>query len=171
MANISDDKIQEFLSMFNGDILAANTALNQYSRRQDAGRTLTYGPPRPASEEIISIQNISKQYRLGNQTVNALRNITLSIGKGEFVAITGASGSGKSTLLQMIGCLDKPTLGNVVIEGKEITKLSDNALSELRQTSIGFIFQSFYLQPFLHLDDNLAVPAMFTNKKKKEINK
>ena len=170
MANISDDKIQEFLSMFNGDTLAAHTALNQYRRRQDAGRALTHGPLRQASEEVVSIQNVSKQYRLGNQTVNALRNITLSIGKGEFVAITGASGSGKSTLLQMIGCLDKPTLGNVVIEGKEITKLSDNALSELRQTSIGFIFQSFYLQPFLHLDDNLAVPAMFTNKKKKEIN-
>lgn len=121
------------------------------------------------TEEIILVQAVSKQYKLGRQVVTALRNVTLSIKKAEFVAITGASGSGKSTLLQIIGCLDKPTSGSVIIESKEATKLSDNALSKLRQNAIGFIFQSFYLQPFLRLDDNLAVPAMFTNKKKKDI--
>ncbi|NCU29741.1 ABC transporter ATP-binding protein [Candidatus Saccharibacteria bacterium] len=121
------------------------------------------------SEEIISLQNVSKRYELGKQTVDALRDVSLSVGKGEFIAITGASGSGKSTLLQIIGCLDKPTSGSVAVESKQTTSLGDNALSELRQNSIGFIFQSFYLQPFLRLDDNLSVPAMFTNKKKKDI--
>ena len=115
------------------------------------------------------MQNVSKHYRLGKQTVEALSDVSLSISKGEFVAITGASGSGKSTLLQIIGCLDKPTSGKVVVESKETTSLSDSALSELRKNAIGFIFQSFYLQPFLRLNDNLAVPAMFTNPKKKNI--
>jgi ABC-type lipoprotein export system ATPase subunit len=112
------------------------------------------------------LQNVSKRYKLGGQTVEALRDVSLSIDKGEFVAITGASGSGKSTLLHMIGCLDRPTSGNVIIESKNTANLGDNALSELRQHSVGFIFQSFYLQPFLRLKDNLAVPAMFTNKQK-----
>ncbi|HWT40661.1 MAG TPA: ABC transporter ATP-binding protein [Dongiaceae bacterium] len=120
-------------------------------------------------EEIISIQAVSKQYKLGKQTVNALHDVTLSISKGEFVAITGASGSGKSTLLQIIGCLDKPTSGSITVASKETTNLGDNALSELRQNTVGFIFQSFYLQSFLRLDDNLAVPAMFTDQKKKDI--
>lgn len=89
--------------------------------------------------------------------------------EGEFVALTGPSGSGKSTLLQTIGCLDKPTNGQVVVYGKDATKLGDNALSDLRKSTIGFVFQSFYLQPFLNLKDNLAVPAMFTNTKKKDM--
>jgi ABC-type lipoprotein export system ATPase subunit len=118
---------------------------------------------------VVSVKNASKAYKLGKQTVHALRDVSLSIGKGELIAITGASGSGKSTLLQLIGCLDKPTSGDVVIEGKMTTKLSDNKLSELRQSAIGFIFQSFYLQPFLRLRDNLAVPAMFTGRKKDRI--
>lgn len=168
MADISDDKIKEFLSMFNGDASAAHAALSQY-QQQDVDRVPTREPLRLADEEIISLQSVSKRYKLGKQTVDALRDVTLTIGKGEFVAITGASGSGKSTLLQIIGCLDKPTSGKVIVELKETTSLGDNALSELRQSAIGFIFQSFYLQPFLRLSDNLAVPAMFTNEKKKDI--
>lgn len=170
MENNNDSKIKEFISLFDGDISAAHTALTRYHQRQQA--TVAARPsqqPRQNTEEIISVNNMSKRYKLGKQTVDALRDVSLSIRKGEFVAITGASGSGKSTLLQMIGCLDKPTSGSVIVEGKETTKLGDNILSELRQETIGFIFQSFYLQPFLRLDDNLAVPAMFTNKKKKDI--
>lgn len=168
--NDKDSQIKDFLSLFDGDISAAHAALTRYQQRQQA--TAFRRPssqPRRNIEEIISVKNISKRYKLGKQTVDALKDVSLSIGKGEFVAITGASGSGKSTLLQMIGCLDKPTSGSVVIEDRDTTKLGDNALSELRQKSIGFIFQSFYLQPFLRLNDNLAVPAMFTNQKKKEI--
>ena len=119
-----------------------------------------------SNKTAILLDNISKDYKLGKQTVKALRGINLAIERGELVAITGASVSGKSTLLQIIGCLDQPTSGSVVIESKETTSLRDNQLSQLRQNTIGFVFQSFYLQPFLQLSDNIAVPAMFTAKKK-----
>ena len=144
-------------------------ALDKYEQPDLADTSSANRQLQPTGDEIISVQQVSKRYTLGKQTVDALREVTLSIGKGEFVAITGASGSGKSTLLQIIGCLDKPTSGRVVVESKETTHLSDNALSELRQHAIGFIFQLFYLQPFLRLNDNLAVPAMFTREKKKDI--
>lgn len=188
MTVTADDKVKEFLASFDGDIAAARAALDVYERQQNsdtkirqdlapdkyehpdlANTSSAARQPQSASNEIVSVQQVSKCYALGKQTVDALREVTLSIGKGEFVAITGASGSGKSTLLQIIGCLDKPTSGRVVVESKETTHLSDNALSELRQHAIGFIFQSFYLQPFLRLNDNLAVPAMFTREKKKDI--
>ena len=171
MTTISDDKIKEFTSLFDGDIASARAALDSYEQRRNMSITTSHANRRLRSigDEIISVQHVSKHYLLGNQTVDALRGVTLSVGKGEFIAITGASGSGKSTLLQIIGCLDKPTSGRVVIESKETTRLSDSALSDLRQHAIGFIFQSFYLQPFLCVKDNLAVPAMFTDKKKKDI--
>lgn len=119
-----------------------------------------------SSQTAIFLNNVSKDYKLGKQTVKALRGINLAIKQGELITITGASGSGKSTLLQIIGCLDQPTSGSVVIESKETTNLRDSQLSQLRQNTIGFVFQSFYLQPFLQLSDNIAVPAMFTAKKK-----
>lgn len=171
MADTTDDKIKELLSLFDEDVSAVHAALDRYEQRRQTtdSNISSRNQPRPQGEEVISMREISKHYKLGKQTVEALRSVSLSIRKGEFVAITGASGSGKSTLLQMIGCLDQPTSGSVIIESKETTKLGDNALSELRQKSIGFIFQSFYLQPFLRLNDNLAVPAMFTSEKKKDI--
>lgn len=166
MTDIPNDKIQEFLSLFDGDVSAAQSALGQYTQQKNPVNTQL---PHSVAEEIVSVQNISKRYKRGKQTVEALRDVSLSIGKGQFIAITGASGSGKSTLLQIIGCLDKPTSGRVLVEAKDTTSLGDNALSELRKKTIGFIFQSFYLQPFLRLNDNLAVPAMFTRDKKKDI--
>lgn len=168
MSQVSDEKIKEFISLFGGNSADAREALMLYEHRLN-NRDFTIRQTTVTSEEIISLQNVSKRYELGKQTVDALRDVSLSVGKGEFIAITGASGSGKSTLLQIIGCLDKPTSGSVAVESKQTTSLGDNALSELRQNSIGFIFQSYYLQPFLRLDDNLSVPAMFTNKKKKDI--
>ncbi len=172
MENNKENKIKEFIALFGGDISAAHAALSDYAHRQMptiATSTREYHRNQVAEDEIISVHNASKTYKLGRQTINALRDVTLSIGRGEFVAITGASGSGKSTLLQIIGCLDKPTSGSIAIEEKEVTSLNDRALSRLRQETIGFIFQSFYLQPFLRLNDNVAVPAMFTSKKKKDI--
>lgn len=171
MTTISDDKIKEFISLFDGDIASARAALDSYEQRRDMPITTSHANRRLRSigDEIISVQHVSKHYLLGKQTVDALREVTLSIGKGEFVAIIGASGSGKSTLLQIIGCLDKPTSGRVAVESKETTRLSDSALSDLRQHAIGFIFQSFYLQPFLCVKDNIAVPAMFADRKKKDI--
>lgn len=127
---------------------------------------LPHQNPQTYNEDIIIVENLSKKYKLGKQLVDALKNITLTIHKGEFLALTGSSGSGKSTLLQIIGCLDQPTSGRIVVDGKETPRLNDSALSDLRQSTVGFIFQSFYLQPFLNLADNIAVPAMFTNNKK-----
>lgn len=168
MINDTNEKVKDFIALFNDNVSAAHAALDTYSKQEPAP-SLLRSTPQTAGEVVISAQNVSKRYKLGQQTVDALRNVSLTISKGEFVAITGASGSGKSTLLQIIGCLDKPTSGTVRIESKETTSLGDGALSELRQRAIGFIFQSFYLQPFLRLNDNLTVPAMFTNEKKKVI--
>ncbi len=94
----------------------------------------------------------------------------MTIQQGEFITITGASGSGKSTLLQMIGGLDKPTSGNITIGNVDIAKLSDSKLSSFRNKTIGFVFQFFYLQPFLRLDKNIEVPGMFahTNRKARQ---
>lgn len=163
----ADDKVKEFLASFDGDIAAARAALDSYERQQNSDTKIRqdlaldkHEQPdladtssanrqlQPTGDEIISVQQVSKRYTLGKQTVDALREVTLSIGKGEFVAITGASGSGKSTLLQIIGCLDKPTSGRVAVESKETTHLSDSALSELRQHAIGFIFNRFICSRF-----------------------
>jgi putative ABC transport system ATP-binding protein len=120
-------------------------------------------------QPIVDIVNVSKRYSVGKSTIQALNSISIAINRGEFIAITGESGSGKSTLLQLIGCLDKPTEGQITIEGEDTSTLNDAQLSDLRKKTIGFVFQSFYLQPFLRVDDNIAVPAMFTNQKKKDI--
>lgn len=109
----------------------------------------------------IGLRNISKSYSSGKVTVRALSDINLSINTGELIAITGTSGSGKSTLLQIIGLLDKPTSGEVLFGGQPTSKLSDNQLSSLRNQAIGFVFQSFYLQPNLTVLDNVMLPAMF----------
>ena len=109
----------------------------------------------------IGLRNISKSYSSGKVTVRALSDVNLSINTGELIAITGASGSGKSTLLQIIGLLDKPTSGEVSFSGQLTSKLNDNQLSSLRNRAIGFVFQSFYLQPNLTVLDNVMLPAMF----------
>ena len=103
------------------------------------------------SQNIIEIDALTKVYKRKRQVVKALSGISLDIKKGEFIAITGPSGSGKSTLLQVIGGLDKPTSGSVVVDGSDIALLNDSELSTFRNKTIGFVFQFFYLQPFLNL--------------------
>lgn len=170
MINPLDDAIETIPDPYGeGRSLPHATSCHYRNRYDIEAMTPTNRLHHTGNEEIISLQEVSKQYRLGNQTVSALNGITLSVNRGELIAVTGASGSGKSALLQIIGCLDKPTSGRVAILSKEVTGLSDNTLSELRQKTIGFIFQSFYLQPFLSLEDNLAVPAMFAGKANEEI--
>lgn len=120
-------------------------------------------------QPLVRIEGLTKRYKVGNNEIQALNSVNLDVQEGEFIAITGESGSGKSTLLQLIGCLDKPTSGSVYIGGQNIAELSDARLSNLRQNMIGFVFQSFYLQPFLRLNENVAVPAMFKGTKPKEI--
>ena len=109
----------------------------------------------------IELRDVNKSYSSSKVAVQALSDINLSINAGELIAITGASGSGKSTLLQLIGLLDKPTSGEILFGGQPTSKLNDNQLSNLRNRTIGFVFQSFYLQPNLTVLDNVMLPAMF----------
>lgn len=112
---------------------------------------------------IVSLTNLIKTYRLGQTTVNALRGVNLTLNRGEFTAVVGASGSGKSTLLNIIGCIDEPDTGTVMIDGIDVTKLSDDAKSALRNRKIGFIFQSFNLIPVLSIEENVELPLLINS--------
>lgn len=110
---------------------------------------------------MIRTENLTKVYRMGEVEVQALRDVNLEIQDGEFIAIIGPSGSGKSTLLNMIGCLDKPTSGAVLIDDINTGKLSENELAEIRREKIGFIFQQFNLIHTLNALENVALPIFF----------
>ncbi|MBL4934074.1 MULTISPECIES: ABC transporter ATP-binding protein [Clostridium] len=115
--------------------------------------------------EVVKIENLNKTYGKGENKVEALRNVNLSINKGEFVAIVGASGSGKSTLLHLLGGLDKPTSGKVVIDGESIYDYKEENLAIFRRRKIGFIFQFFNLIPVLDVEENISLPALLDNDK------
>lgn len=117
---------------------------------------------------IIRATNVVKSYKVKRQTIPAVNGVSLEIKTGEFVALTGASGSGKSTLLQLIGGLDRPTSGSIIVNGVNIEKLHDGKLAGFRGKTVGFVFQFFYLQPFLRLERNIEVPGMFANLKQKD---
>ena len=140
------------------------------AKSDPAAKVMT--PPAAAPERSgrchIAVTDLAKSYRVGRQTIPALGGVSLDIFAGEFVAITGASGSGKSTLLQLIGGLDKPSTGQILINDQPLSRLSDRQLSRFRSREIGFVFQSFYLQPFLTLSANLEIPAMFARVKPKQ---
>lgn len=109
---------------------------------------------------IVQVENVSKRYRLGDQMVDALRNVSLAIEPGVFLAIAGPSGSGKSTLLNIIGCIDTPSGGQVVINGKDVSGQSPDQLADLRARTIGFIFQTFNLLPVLSAEENVEYPLL-----------
>ncbi|MBZ9608775.1 ABC transporter ATP-binding protein [Clostridium estertheticum] len=115
--------------------------------------------------EILKVENLNKTYGTGENKVDALKNINLSVGKGEFVAIVGASGSGKSTLLHLLGGLDRPTFGNVVIDGESIYDYKEEKLAVFRRRKIGFVFQFYNLLPILDVEENIALPALLDNDK------
>ncbi|HDD71435.1 MAG TPA: ABC transporter ATP-binding protein [Candidatus Aenigmarchaeota archaeon] len=117
---------------------------------------------------LIKLENVSKVYRMGETKVQALKNINLKIEKGENVVIIGPSGCGKSTLLHLMGCLDRPTKGKVLIDGRDVSKLSDNELAKIRREKIGFIFQFFYLIPTLTALENVMLPMTFAGVPSKE---
>jgi len=116
----------------------------------------------------ITLSSVSKQYKLGNTTVDALKNVSLSIDQGEFVSIVGPSGSGKSTMLNLLGALDRPTEGTVTINDTEISQMNDKKLARLRRVNIGFIFQSFNLIPMLSVFSNVEFPLLLMKIKKTE---
>ena len=117
---------------------------------------------------LVEIQDISKIYNPGENEVRALDHISLTIQNGEFVAIIGQSGSGKSTLMNMIGCLDVPTEGTYILNGQNVSKLSDNELSDIRNQEIGFIFQGFNLIANLTAQENVELPLIYRGVPKKE---
>ncbi len=122
---------------------------------------------KPSGAVLLKATDLKKTYKRGKQRIEVLKGISVEIHEGEFVAITGASGSGKSTLLQLLGGLDKPTSGEIFYGDTSLAKLSDKKLSEFRRQTVGFVFQFFYLQPFLKLSQNLEVANMFARKPRK----
>ncbi len=113
------------------------------------------------SSALIEVASLSKVYRLGTSEVHALRGVSLRIAEGEFVALMGPSGSGKSTLMHLLGCLDTPTSGTYTLEGRSVSRLSGRDRAGIRNSRIGFIFQSFNLLPALSAADNVALPLLY----------
>ena len=111
------------------------------------------------NKSIISLTNICKSYQVGDMVLQILKNINLDVKEGEFVAIMGPSGSGKSTLMNIIGCLDRPTCGTLFLEGRDISKMSDNELARVRGMVIGFVFQSYNLVSRLSALENVKLPT------------
>src|SRR3989338_8386175 len=112
-------------------------------------------------KSIIKLDSVWKIYKMGEVEVNALRGVSLAINQGDFVAITGASGSGKSTMMNLVGCLDLPTKGSIFLDGKDISKMDESDLAQIRGQKIGFIFQQFHLIPTLSAIENVMLPLEF----------
>lgn len=113
------------------------------------------------AREVISIEQMRKIYVVGNQNVEALAGVDLKIYKNDYVAIMGPSGSGKSTLMNMIGCLDTPTSGRYMLNGRDVSSMDENELAEVRNTEIGFVFQTFNLMPRYTALENVAMPLIY----------
>jgi putative ABC transport system ATP-binding protein len=120
------------------------------------------------SEAIIKLEEIKKNYYMGSQAITVLKGITLDIFKNEYVALMGPSGSGKSTLMNILGCLDSPTGGKYILNGKDVSKMLDDELAEVRNSEIGFVFQQFNLLPRLSAAENVALPLIYAGISKKE---
>lgn len=162
----NDQAIASFLVLFDDNPTKAVQAIRAYTHKSGAlARPLTAAPA-ATGPVVVDLQDVTKSYKVGRQKVVALAGVSLQIHQGEFVALTGASGSGKSTLLQLIGGLDKPSDGTVIVDGSDLKKMRDGKLSKFRNQTIGFVFQFFYLQPFLRVATNLEVPGMFARTKR-----
>ncbi|TSA55415.1 ATP-binding cassette domain-containing protein [bacterium] len=116
----------------------------------------------------LKTENLDKLYKLGGRQVQALSDVTIEIQKGDFLSIMGPSGSGKTTLLNILGCLDKPTHGEVFLDGKNVTKVPEKDLHKIRKNKIGFMFQTFNLMPWLNAIENVELPMEGTKKSKAE---
>ncbi|RED38188.1 putative ABC transport system ATP-binding protein [Winogradskyella eximia] len=120
------------------------------------------------SDNVIEIRNIIRDFKLGQEVVHVLKGIDLDIKRGEYVAIMGPSGSGKSTLMNLLGCLDTPTAGSYNLNGNDVSEMTDDELAEIRNTEIGFVFQTFNLLPRTTALDNVALPMVYAGASKKE---
>jgi putative ABC transport system ATP-binding protein len=118
------------------------------------------------SELILKTEDLERVFKMGGRTIRALSGVNLQINKGDFIAIMGPSGSGKTTLLNMLGCLDKPTKGKVILDGADITKVSEKNLYKIRRHKVGFVFQTFNLLPYLNAIENVELPMEGTNNSK-----
>ncbi len=112
-------------------------------------------------KDVIRTEHIAKIYVMGSEQVHALRDISITIKEGEYVALMGPSGSGKSTLMNMIGCLDTPTSGQYFLDGQDVSRMTDNQLAEVRNSKIGFVFQTFNLLPRATALDNVTLPLIY----------
>ncbi len=119
-------------------------------------------------ESVIHLNNIQKSYYMGSQAIPVLKGISLDIFRNEYVALMGPSGSGKSTLMNILGCLDTPTGGQYILNGKDVSKMPDDDLADVRNTEIGFVFQQFNLLPRLSAAENVALPLIYAGIGKKE---
>lgn len=120
------------------------------------------------SNSIIKVSCLKRDFALGSGWIQVLKGIDLHIEKGEYVALMGPSGSGKSTLMNILGCLDTPTSGEYILNGKDVSKMNDNELAEIRNKEIGFVFQTFNLLPRTTALDNVALPMVYAGKNKTE---
>ena len=166
-SNEQKQAIHDLSVLFDGDNDALLKAVRAYAEQKATSKPRTPKRDMSKAETLLEIVNVSKTYKIGRQKLEVLKGVSLSVKKGEFVAITGASGSGKSTLLQLLGGLDTPTNGDILFDGANLAKMSDARLSDFRRDTIGFVFQFFYLQPFLKLQQNLEVPGMFARMPRK----
>ncbi len=121
------------------------------------------------NDHLIQLENVKKIYRVGETQVNALRDLSYNINKGDFVAIMGPSGSGKSTLMNIVGCLDKPTEGKYFLEGEEVSTLDKNTLARIRNKKIGFVFQTFNLLSRTTALENTELPLLYSSMSKKKM--
>jgi putative ABC transport system ATP-binding protein len=111
---------------------------------------------------LITLNHITRSYVMGSETIHALRDVSLNINRGEYVAIMGPSGSGKSTLMNLLGCLDSPTSGEFILNGSRVSEMDDNELAEIRNREIGFVFQSFNLLPRSNALHNVELPLIYS---------
>lgn len=170
----SPQQIDAFLQLFGDNTPAAIEAIEKRAQLLRSGSRGMYALPAdkpvrtPAGPVIIATKDLTKTYKISRQRVAALNGVSLDIHQGEFVALMGPSGSGKSTLMQLMGGLEKPSSGSVSINGVDLRSMRDRKLSQFRGQTIGFVFQFFYLQPFLNLERNLEVPGMFARTPRQE---
>jgi ABC-type lipoprotein export system ATPase subunit len=166
MNPLQKEKIKEILaSAYHGDVHAFLDDLERELALVPAPAKRTVASTGPV---MISLKNVSRTYKLNRKnTVRAVQDVSVDVRKGEIVALTGPSGSGKSTLMHLIGGLDRPSAGEVLVDSKSVGTLREGALAHYRNEVVGFVFQFFYLQPFLKVSRNIELPLMFARTKRK----